>query len=311
MRIGLIDIDGKWPNLALMKISAYHKSKGDDVVLDRTRADIVYISCIFSRNKSKALGIARLFRSFGSEVHIGGSGVDLKKCLPECIENIQPDFSLYGLDYSLGFSSRGCIRTKEECPACIVPEKEGNIRELGLSWIRHNRVKFLDNNFLASPAATEKLKFIAKGRLEVCFTQGLDIRLVTRVTDMLSKVNARSNNWKRRRYYFAFDHPELEEVIIKKIDLLKRHGIPASAQFFYVLCGFDTTHLQDRRRVQILADRGCLPFVMKYQRRDKTLNLFANWVNGRFYRFCKFEKFSWATEWAIRKKKKARGESGA
>ena len=237
----------------------------------------------------------------GAKVQVGGSGIDLKTCLPEKIENIQPDFGLYNLDYSLGFSSRGCIRN---CKPCIVPRKEGWIREVGLDWIRHDKVKLLDNNFLASPKATEKLKYFIESGLKVCFTQANDIRLVTpKFADLLAQVNARNNSWKRRCYYFAFDYPELETIVLKKIRLLNEHGIPSYCQLFYVLCGFNTTHEQDIRRINLLHSQGCMAFVMKYHNKDEWLNKLANWCNRRYYKVCSFEDFD-KTEWRKKEEKK-------
>ena len=289
MKVSLIQVDGKWANLALMKLSTYHKTKGDSVTLNGMLGDLVYISCIFIKNRAKALGIAQFYEKLGSVVHVGGSGIDLETTLPDEIENLQPDYSLYNLDYSLGFSSRGCIRS---CPWCIVPRKEGWIRKVGLDWIKHDKVKLLDNNFLASPKAVEKLNYFIESDSKVCFTQGNDIRLVTpKIANLLAKVNARNNSWKRRCYYFAFDYPELEPVILKKIKMLNEHGILSYCQLYYVLCGFNTTHEQDMRRISILHNQGCMAFVMKYHNKDDWLNKLANWCNQRYYKVCDFEDF--------------------
>jgi hypothetical protein len=288
-KINLIQIDGKWPNIALMKLSTYHKTLDDSVYLNGVSGDLVYVSCIFTKNRAKALGLAEFHKSLGSSVFVGGSGVDLTASLRVEIENMQPDFDLYGLDYSIGFSSRGCIRN---CKPCIVPQKEGYIREVGLDWIKHKKVKLLDNNFLASPKAEEKLKNFVNEDLQVCFTQANDIRLVTpHFADLLAQVNARNNCWKRRCYYFAFDYPELEPIITKKIKLLNKHGIPSYTMLFYVLCGFNTTHEQDMRRIQILHNHNCMAFVMKYHNKSPVLNKFANWCNKRYYKVCNFEDF--------------------
>jgi len=299
MRVSLIQVDGKWANLALMKLSSYHKARGDSVVLNGMSGDLVYVSCIFAKNRAKALGIAQFYENLGSEVHVGGSGIDLETVLPDEIENMQPDFSLYNLDYSLGFTSRGCIR---DCEWCIVPRKEGWIREVGYDWIRHDKVKLLDNNFLASPKSIEKLNYFIESDLKVCFTQGNDIRLVSpKVADLLAKVNARNNSWKRRCYYFAFDQPELEPVILKKIKLLNEHGIPSYCQLYYVLCGFNTSHEQDMRRISVLHNHGCMAFVMKYHNKDDWLNKLANWCNQRYYKVCNFKDFD-KTEWRRKNK---------
>ncbi|GAJ01032.1 unnamed protein product, partial [marine sediment metagenome] len=116
------------PNLALMKLSAYHKAKGDQVFLNfpLNRPDITYASCVFTWNAKRRATVPH-----GATV--GGSGIDLKaELLPE-VEHIMPDYSLYpGIDSSMGFTSRGCIR---KCPWCIVPEKEGQIKPWSFHWV--------------------------------------------------------------------------------------------------------------------------------------------------------------------------------
>jgi hypothetical protein len=109
------------PNLALMKLSAYHKARGDEVYLNfpLQQPDITYASCVFSWNAKRRASVP-------DEAIVGGSGIDLKAELPPEVEHTKPDYSLYpGINYSMGFTSRGCIR---KCPWCIVPEKEGQIK---------------------------------------------------------------------------------------------------------------------------------------------------------------------------------------
>lgn len=294
MKISLVQIDGKWANLALMKLSAYHKSIGDYVSLNGTDADRVYISCVFRDNRAKAYGIKAFYESLGMDVVIGGSGINLQTTLSEKIENMIPDYSLYGLDYSLGFTSRGCIRN---CSFCIVPKKEGKIREVPMNWIQHKKVRLLDNNFTASPTCCKKLKFFEEENLQICFTQGLDIRLINnKLAKALSNIDARNNKFSRRCYYFAFDHPELETTIKKKHKILVENGIPPYCQLYYILCGFNTTHEQDLRRVSTIHNLGSMAFVMKYHNKDQWLNRLANWCNRRYYKVCKFEDFDKA-EW--------------
>ena len=121
VKVLLIDVDSKIPNLALMKISAYHKFNGDEVGFNVQNPDKVYISCIFSRNRTKAIGIPTLFRCV---CELGGYGINDKQ-LPSEVEHIMPDYDLYRCDYSFGFTTRGCIRN---CDFCIVPKKEGKIK---------------------------------------------------------------------------------------------------------------------------------------------------------------------------------------
>ncbi len=300
MQILLIQIDGKWPNLALMKLSKYHKVKGDKVCLiwinrrehygdEVVIPDKVYVSCIFTKNRATALGMAQFYRTLGAEVITGGSGINLKVNLPEEVENQIPDYELFGLDYSIGFSSRGCIR---HCKPCIVPEKEGYIRETPLNWIVHQKAKLLDNNFLASPNWKQKLREFRDRDIEICMTQAFDIRLVNEeVAKELSETKSRNNLFTRRCYYFAFDSPELEPIITEKLALLQDNGIRPYCQLYYVLVGYNTTHEQDLHRVEFLHKKGCMAFVMKYHNNDPWLNKLANWCNGRYYKVCEFKDY--------------------
>ena len=170
-RILLIDVDSTILNLALAKISSYHKSLGNIVELQKgqnvasrlVEYDEVYISCIFTKSADAAKRLAKQFPN--SVVHLGGSGVDLVTKLPPEIESLKPDNSIYHDIYpetkytSYGFATRGCIR---KCPFCIVPTKEGKIHPVGdlySVWNReagHTHVVLLDNNILALPDHFEK-----------------------------------------------------------------------------------------------------------------------------------------------------------
>jgi len=272
MKVGLIQVDGKWPNLALMKLSAWHRQKGDDVT-------IVDLSTF------------QFDRIYASKIFIGGSGYDLKSELPEEIEVMTPDYEKFKTDFSIGFTSRGCIR---DCGFCIVREKEGYIREVNMDWIRHNKVLLLDNNFLASPKWKEKLQYFIENNLKVCFTQGLDIRLVNEENArLLAKVKYYDNKFKRRRLYFAFDFPELEPIVREKVKILNEVGIPSKHLMFYMLVGYNTAFTQDFHRFKVLDELGCLPFVMIYNnRKDKPiLRHFARWVNKRYYNFVSWQDY--------------------
>ena len=290
MKVLLIQVDGKWPNLALMKLAAWHKAQGDQVYLDRgCDPERVYIGCIFTKNRPKALGIARMFPQ--SEVIIGGSGVNYEK-LPDEIEHTCPDYELFGIKYSMGYTSRGCFR---KCPWCLVPRMYGDIHEHAHldEFIRHDKVRLLDDNFLASSNWAEKLEDMGRRGTKVCFTQGLDIRLVDmEAAKLLSKVQYRENHFQRRRLYFSWDLPEIEDKVIEGIDLLEKADIPARQLMFYVLVGFNTSYDEDLHRIRTLAERGCLPYVMPYNdRKDSYYPHLERWVNRRMYEFIPWEKY--------------------
>ena len=224
----LIDADSKegFPNLALMKISAYHKSKGDNVRLQKglqyplESFDHIYLSCIFHQNANNALALASSLEN----VTYGGSGFlpDLKSNLDPKIEHIMPDYDLYGVNFSMGFTSRGCNRN---CKWCIVPSKEGRIQDNApISEFldpRHDRLLLLDNNFQSSPKWRENLEFIRTRVLKVNFNQGLDIRLVDReFAEALASVKYYDWSFKSRRLHFAFDDLRYEKKLDKGIKIL-------------------------------------------------------------------------------------------
>lgn len=272
MRVGLIQVDGKWPNLALMKLSAWHKKRGDEVTLID-------------------LSSQKFDRIYGSKIFMGGSGVDLKSELPEEIELQVPDYELFKADYSIGFTSRGCIR---DCGFCIVKEKEGWIRESPFDWIVSDKVLLLDNNFLASPKWKEKLEFFIRHNIKVCFTQGLDIRLINKENaEFLAKVKYYDNHFHRRRLYFAFDDPKLENIVKKNVAILIETGIKPEHMLFYMLVGYSTTFEEDYHRFEVLKELGVLPFVMLYNNRKDKQKLidFSRWVNRRVYNWTPWKDY--------------------
>lgn len=271
-KIGLIQTDGIMPNVALMKMSAFYKSKGQDV-------HFIDLS---------TLGIKKWI---ASKIFVGGSGYDLRADLPKDIEEIVPDYKKFNKDYSIGFTSRGCIRN---CDFCIVRSKEGSIHEVNMDWIKHTKAVIMDNNFLASPKWKEKLQYFINNNIKVNFNQGLDIRLINRENvKILFEVKAYDIKFKRRSYYFAFDDPKLESIIKEKIKLLVDIGFRSNWLFFYMICGFNTTHEEDIRRFNIIKDLGCVPYIMKFNdiKNDKWLNHFDRYVNGRFYQLIKLEDY--------------------
>jgi len=285
MKIGLFDIDSKYHNLALMKLSAYHKQKGDETELYNPlfikTYYRVYISKIFTKFNINECYIPR------DHYWAGGSGFDLKLKLPKKVEHLMPDYSLYNLNYSLGFTTRGCIRN---CGFCIVRDKEGEIKEHAeveeFLNPKSNIIVLLDNNFLALPSHIKKLqKYIDKGwRMD--FNQGLDIRLINKENaKLLAKVKH------RKQIRFAWDLMSYEKEFKKGLAILFKAGIKPYRIMVFVLCGFNTTFEEDLYRFNELLSLGVDPFIMIYGNLDRRIKEFSRWVNKRLYKFCELEDF--------------------
>lgn len=311
MRIGLIDVDRTgFPNVALMKLSAYYKAQGHETVLFRddrwllaaASTDKLYASCVFTWNRDKA----EMLAGIGAE--IGGSGVNLKRDLPRDVEAMLPDYGLYGLDYGVGYLMRGCIWTEETCPWCIVPTKEGKPREVATiddllnreSQRRRPFIVLLDNEFFwREKWAIEKLEEFTTRGIDFSPSQGLDIRVVT---PALCAALAASPFWNvkrsRRQITFAFDKPSIEGRFRRGVEMLFAAGIKAWQLQSFVLVGKDSTLEQDMVRLRIIRDYGIDPFVMVYRdpfsgqaSRDQTLRNLARWVNRRLYKVCEFDDY--------------------
>ncbi|MCJ2513449.1 MAG: hypothetical protein LN408_03285 [Candidatus Thermoplasmatota archaeon] len=294
MNILLIDHDSLIPNLALMKISSYHKSKGDNVFLNSySNPDKVYISCIFKKNKEQLNGI-KLF--FDCEVIMGGVGVN-NIHLPEKIENRKPDYKLYDLDYSMGYTSKGCIR---KCSFCIVPQYEGKIKNHHtIDHIMneyHNKLILLDNNILASPNWKENLKIIKDRDIIVNFCQGLDIRLINNMnTKYLSDLKIRNRKFNGNQIHFAFDSLDYKNKVINGINIMSDHGIKPYRLMFYILVNYDTSLYEDLYRFGLIKKLGSDGFIMKYSDSNNIINKFARYVNMRVHKSVKFENYKYLT----------------
>lgn len=190
MNVGLMAVDSNHPNLALMKISAYHKSKGDSVewYTPFDQYDVVYMSKVFSFTEDY-----RQYMTNAKKIVKGGTGYDIHSRLPEEMEYLVPDYSIYpGIDHktAYGFLTRGC---PNRCKWCVVPEKEGNIHKyMDVDQIAvdgRNKLVLMDNNVLACEYGLQQIQKIVDKRLRVDFNQALDARLVTEdIAKLLAKV---------------------------------------------------------------------------------------------------------------------------
>ena len=291
MRVLLVRIDGKMPNLALMKLSAWHKARGDEVGLHVKNPDIVYISVIFKRNYPQAQGVVNWYPT--ADCFLGGPGLDVPNTLGGIvgdheIDDIMPDYSLFDCDFSMGFTMRGCFR---KCPWCIVPRLEGSVRVgtpiENFHHPGHKKIILLDNNFFAGPTWKHTLDYIHENELKVNFSQGLDIRLMNEeMAGLLADTKCYSWSFHSPMIYFAWDRPDIEAQVRKGIEMLLHAGIHRRKLTFYVLTGFDTTHTEDLYRVMALKEYDVDPYIMIYNDRkdDPFLHHLERWINGRFHR---------------------------
>ena len=264
MKVLLIDLDvtnrrKPFPNLALMKLSAFRKARGDEVFLNfpLCQPDLTYASCVFTWNAKRREGLS-------PNVRVGGSGVDLEAELPPEVEHIMPDYSLYPrVDFSLGFTSRGCIR---KCPPCIVPEKEGSIRPVARIYEfwnrRHQKIVLLDNNLLAAPNWRQTMDDLIAEGLEADINQGLDIRLVNEENVGYVK------RVRTRQLRFAFDDIAYERAVREGIELLLANGLGSRKLSFYFLYGFPHIEQECVERVKILASYNVEVYPMAYKGPD-------------------------------------------
>lgn len=289
MKVGLIDVDNiekkqvSFPNLPLMKLSAFHKARGDEVGwwIALEKYDLVYKSKVFDFTPEIEYPIQ------AARVIEGGTGYGLGNRLPEEVEHIMPDYSVYPqFNAAYGFLTRGCPRS---CPFCIVAPKEGSqsikVADLSEFWSGQKQIKLLDPNLLACTDHENLLGQLIDSGAWVDFTQGLDIRLITNQNaELLQRV-------KVKNIHFAWDNPkenlsehfrrfkELSEIDYRKLGV-------------YVLTNFNSTHEEDLNRIYTLRDLGYSPYVMIYNKASapRETRLLQRWVNNRII-FGKVKRF--------------------
>jgi hypothetical protein len=298
-KVLLIDVDSKIPNIALMKISRYHKNQGDKVGFNVKNPDIIYVSIIFPKNKYRAEQISWMYPD--ARIMFGGTGYDPKIKLLDEIEILKPDYDLYpDQEYSIGFTTRGCIR---KCKFCFVPEKEGKLKiaqhPKDFHDSRFRACKILDNNILASPEYWWKSVFQWFIDNDITIMEGgMDIRLLT-----LEKAKYLRKMKFKIDYKFAWDNMEDEKYVVKGIKILQDAGIDTRQQIrFYVLSGFNTTFEQDLYRCNKLKELGSNPFVMVYNfdKSNKKLNDLQRWANNMaLFRSMKFEEYNTSKRYKV------------
>lgn len=296
MNIGLLDVDShNFPNLPLMKISAYHKKIGDNVEMYNPfiHYDKVYVSKIFGNEYSEDY----VYEINADEVVFGGTGYAISIengkeiyhkskdiSLPNEIEHIYPDYSLYPeltKDKAYGFLTRGCCNN---CDFCIVSEKEGRcshkVADLSEWWRGQKKIVLLDANILACKDKIELLQQLENSGSEIDFTQGLDARFITvEIAEILKNIRT-------KMYHFAFDFMRNEEQIMRGlttfVNVVGVENLKTKCAV-YILTNFDTTFEEDYRRVKLVQNLGIMPDIRIYRKQTApqiTRDL-QRWCNNR------------------------------
>ncbi len=295
MKVGLIDVDSHhYPNLALMKISAYHKAQGDEVEWwwGWDQYDRVYMSKIFDDSYSpdhpEPLN--------AKEVIKGGTGYDRKSVLPPEIEHMYPDYSLYPeltKDTAYGFLTRGC---PNNCGFCLVCEKEGRcsqkVADLSEWWDGQKNIVLMDPNLLACREHMDLLCQLADSKAWVDVNQGFDARLLTiRNIEAIKRIRI-------EEIHFAWDLMENSKAILKGLNLWKKYGKKnrhGAWGTVYVLVNFNTAMEDNLYRIDTLNSMGFDPYVMIYDKPNapQEIRLLQRWCNNKvIFKSCpRFEDY--------------------
>lgn len=301
MRIGLIDVDShNYPNLQLMKLSAWHKAQGDTVEWYNPfqHFDKVYMSKVFadSPDYNEYINANEVVRG-GTGYALHGAGgetycVEDDPSLPNEIEHIYPDYSLYKItDTAYGFLTRGCPRG---CSFCIVEKKEGlcsrKVADLSEFWHGQKKIVLNDPNILSCREWEDLLGQLADSKALVDFNQGLDARVLT-------EAKCRALDTVRiKEIHFAWDRYEDKEKVLPKLRMFaeicktKPHSHNA---IVFVLVNHTSTMEQDLERIYTLRELGYWAYVMIYDKRNADRRYFElqRWCNNRFI-FAKCPNFA-------------------
>lgn len=306
-----------------MQVAQYEKDQGNEVGFEIDNPDKAYIFCVFKDNRQEALEVARKLEFQEKEFLIGGAGVSWS-WLPEEIQKVKPDYTLYNgkvctkcgkttrfckcktpsvgnMDYSLGFTSRGCIR---KCGFCIVSEKEGRWQKWQHPSEFHNqefkKITLLDNNLLANKKwFFEVTDYLLKEKL-VLNEHGFDLRLVDKeIAERLKELKFKDC------MHFAFDSMQDEEAVRKGLGILKDVGINIRRKVqLYVLVGYNTTEEEDKYRCRLLKELGTNAFVMPYTK-NKWTNKIGRWCNRKWtYWAMDIDEYDRSIEYKMQKEKR-------
>jgi hypothetical protein len=304
MHVRITHLDGKLPNLALMNLSYAHKKRGDTVYFTKSvkrelfeeTYDRVYGSSIFSFNTKKQ---DAFLKNFPNAI-IGGTGskttITVEDVIP--VEKECFDYSLYPeFQNSIGFSQRGC---RLKCKFCVVPQKEGKNKDnktIAEIW-RGNpfpkNILLLDNDFFGQPLWEQKANEIIDGQYKVCFSQGINIRLIDdRAAEYLPKIRYYDSKFKTKKLYTAWDNLGDKKIFFKGVERLEKFGTPPHHLMVYMLIGFKPNETMEDicSRFNDIVALGCKPYPMVYNNSDLMLKKFQRWAIMRYYEFMDWDEY--------------------
>lgn len=289
MAVGLIDVDShNFPNLPLMKLSAWHKAHGDQVEWwnGLKHYDRVYMSKVFDDTYSQDEHHVIM----ADEVIKGGTGYCIHNRLPDEVEHTYPDYSLYGItDKAYGFLTRGCPR---HCPFCIVSEKEGRVSKQVAELSEFYRgeqdeIILLDPNITACKDSEKLFEELIQAKAKIEFNQGIDVRTLT------DKHCEQLNRMRTHQLHMAWDNYEFKTY--DKLKMAKKLlAIPDYQITVYVLTNYNTTLEQDLERIAKLHELNYRPYVMIYDKPNapKKVRKMQRWCNAFVYKVSEFKDYS-------------------
>jgi len=303
-RVRITQLDGALPNVALMKLSHWHKSRGDEVWFSKSwerdllepEFDVVYGSAIFQWTKPK---LARFMKEFPDAI-VGGTGTSSTMTVEDVTggEYEYFDYDIYpNFRQSIGFSQRGC---RLKCSFCVVPGKEGKNKDNGSIariWRGEPHPKeiiLLDNDFFGAPGWVGKAEEILEGDYKVNFNQGINIRLIHKQgAEYLSRMKFFESKFKYKRLHTAWDNPKDEKRFFKGLDILLDAGIKPRDIMVYMLVGYWPGETMDDilDRFNKIKQSGCLPYPMVFDRENKEHKKFQRWVNRRYYQIVDWKDY--------------------
>lgn len=304
MEVRITQIDGKLPNLALMRLSAWHRARGDNIYFTRmVRREFfepreygaAYGSAIFKFSNRR---VERFQEQF-PEATVGGTGSGSLATVEDTIGDFRDlDYTNYpDFNASVGFTQRGC---RLSCKFCVVPLKEGKpehyatVKEIWRGDPHPKHLHLLDNDFFGGPGWHDRIKEIRDGGFKVSFTQGINVRKVDEeVAEAIASVEYRDGEFKQRRLYTAWDNLKDEEMFFRGVDILEAAGVPPKHLMTYMLIGFSKNETWEKihYRFNRMVERGIKPYPMVFDNSRKDLKAFQRWAVTGLYRAIPFDQY--------------------